>query len=58
MNALRRIGVTQRWSDVVIHGETAHFVEVAADSSLDARGQRTRRPGCASRGDGERGGGR
>lgn len=39
MNALRRIGVTQRWSDVVIHGETAHFVEVAADSSLDARGQ-------------------
>ncbi len=39
MSELRRMGVTQRWSDVVIHGATAHFVEVAADSSLDARGQ-------------------
>ena len=34
-----RIGITRRWSDVVIHGNTAYFVEVADDPHQDARGQ-------------------
>lgn len=29
---IRRIGVTRRWSDIVIHSQTAYFVEVANDS--------------------------
>lgn len=36
---IQRIGTTQRWSDVVIHRETAYFVEVADDPSADIAGQ-------------------
>ncbi len=39
MSDIERIGVTRRWSDVVIHLGTAYFVEVADDPSQDARGQ-------------------
>ena len=39
MQDIIRLGAGRRWSDVVIHGGTAHWVEVAADLSLDARGQ-------------------
>jgi enamine deaminase RidA (YjgF/YER057c/UK114 family) len=28
---IERIGVTRRWSDIVLHGQTAYFVEVADD---------------------------
>ena len=31
--------MTRRWSDVVIHGNTAYFVEVADDPTQDIRGQ-------------------
>ncbi len=41
MSEIRRIGVTRRWSDVVIHGSTAYFVEVADDPTQDIRGQVT-----------------
>ncbi len=34
-----RIGTTRRWSDVVIHGNTAYFVEVPDDPQLDVRSQ-------------------
>lgn len=39
MSEIRRFGVTQRWSDIVIHNGTAHFVEVADDPHQDTRGQ-------------------
>lgn len=39
MREIRRIGVTQRWSDIVLHRGTAHFVEVADDPHQDTRGQ-------------------
>ncbi len=39
MSEIQRIGVTRRWSDAVIHGETAHFVEVADDPAQDMQGQ-------------------
>ncbi len=39
MEKISRYGVTQRWSDLVIHRGTAYFVEVPEDPSLDARGQ-------------------
>jgi enamine deaminase RidA (YjgF/YER057c/UK114 family) len=39
VSEIRRIGVTRRWSDVVIHGNTAYFVEVADDPAQDAKGQ-------------------
>ena len=39
MADIRRIGVTRRWSDAVIHSGTAYFVEVADNPNLDARGQ-------------------
>ena len=39
MSDIERIGVTRRWSDAVIYGGTAFFVEVADDPSQDARGQ-------------------
>ncbi|MBS0266293.1 MAG: RidA family protein [Planctomycetes bacterium] len=39
MAEIQRIGVTPRWSDVVIHHGVAHFVEVADDPSQDVRGQ-------------------
>lgn len=37
--SIERIGVTPRWSDLVIHRGIAYFVEVPDDPSLDARGQ-------------------
>jgi len=39
MGSIIRLGGSRRWSDVVVHGGTAHWVEVAEDPSLDARGQ-------------------
>jgi enamine deaminase RidA (YjgF/YER057c/UK114 family) len=39
MNTINRIGTSPRWSDVVIHGGVALWVEVAEDPSQDARGQ-------------------
>ena len=36
---IQRVGVTRRWSDVVMHGGVAYFVEVADDSTADLRGQ-------------------
>ncbi len=36
---IQRIGVTRRWSDAVLHGNTAYFVEVADDPTLPIRGQ-------------------
>jgi enamine deaminase RidA (YjgF/YER057c/UK114 family) len=38
---IQRIGVTKRWSDVVLHQGTAYFVEVADDPSQSVRGQVT-----------------
>lgn len=34
-----RHGVTRRWSDAVVHGGVAYFVEVPDDPSQDASGQ-------------------
>lgn len=39
MNDIRRYGDSKRWADVVVHRGVAHWVEVAEDTSLDARGQ-------------------
>jgi enamine deaminase RidA (YjgF/YER057c/UK114 family) len=39
MTPIQRIGVTRRWSDAVLHGNTAYFVEVADDPSQPIRGQ-------------------
>lgn len=39
MNDIRRYGTSKRWSDVVVHRGVAHWVEVAENMSLDARGQ-------------------
>ncbi|MEK6262678.1 MAG: RidA family protein [Planctomycetota bacterium] len=39
MSDIQRHGVTCRWSDAVIHGGVAHFVEVADDSQQDMHGQ-------------------
>lgn len=39
MNDIQRHGVTRRWSDAVIHGGTAYFVEVADDPQQDFGGQ-------------------
>jgi len=39
MSEIRRIGVTQRWSDIVVHNGTAHFVEVADEPQQNVRGQ-------------------
>ena len=38
---IERIGVTRRWSDAVIHGGTAYFVEVADDPSHSIQEQVT-----------------
>ncbi len=37
--AIRRIGSSPRWSDVVIHRGVARWVEVAEDPAQDVRGQ-------------------
>ena len=39
MSDIQRYGQSKRWSDVVIHGDVAHWVEVAEDPSQDAAGQ-------------------
>lgn len=39
MPPLHRLVTTPRSADVVIHGDTAYWVEVAENTSLDARGQ-------------------
>ena len=39
MQPLHRLVTTPRYADVVIHGDTASWVEVAEDTSLDVRGQ-------------------
>lgn len=36
---IRRYGSSPRWADVVVHRGVAHWVEVAEDSTRDARGQ-------------------
>ena len=39
MPDIQRHGVTSRWSDAVIHGGIAYFVEVADDPKQDMHGQ-------------------
>ena len=39
MSRLRRFGTASRWSDIVIHGDTAYWVEIADDTTLDSKGQ-------------------
>jgi enamine deaminase RidA (YjgF/YER057c/UK114 family) len=39
MSGIQRYGSSTRWADVVVHRGVAHWVEVAEDMSLDARGQ-------------------
>jgi enamine deaminase RidA (YjgF/YER057c/UK114 family) len=39
MPKITRLGNSSRWSDVVIHGGVARWVEVAEDASQDSRGQ-------------------
>ena len=39
MREIQRYGTSKRWADVVVHRGVAHWVEVAEDMSLDARGQ-------------------
>jgi enamine deaminase RidA (YjgF/YER057c/UK114 family) len=39
MSEIQRYGTSKRWADVVVHQGVAHWVEVAEDMSLDARGQ-------------------
>jgi enamine deaminase RidA (YjgF/YER057c/UK114 family) len=39
MSEIQRYGNSKRWADVVVHRGVAHWVEVADDISLDARGQ-------------------
>jgi len=39
MSEIQRYGTSKRWADVVVHRGVAHWVEVAEDMSLDARGQ-------------------
>ena len=39
MSQIQRYGDSKRWADVVVHGGVAYWVEVAEDTSLDARGQ-------------------
>ena len=39
MSEIQRYGTSKRWADVVVHRGVAHWVEVAEDTSLDARGQ-------------------
>jgi enamine deaminase RidA (YjgF/YER057c/UK114 family) len=39
MHEIHRHGVFKRWSEIVIHGGIAYWVEVADDPSQDVRGQ-------------------
>ncbi len=38
-NQVRRIGTDPRWSDIVVHQNTAYWVEVAEDPAQDPRSQ-------------------
>jgi enamine deaminase RidA (YjgF/YER057c/UK114 family) len=39
MSDIKRLGISLRWSDVVIHGGVARWVEVAEDTSANVRSQ-------------------
>jgi enamine deaminase RidA (YjgF/YER057c/UK114 family) len=39
MSEITRLGVSKRWSEIVIHSSVAYWVEVADDPKLDVRGQ-------------------
>jgi enamine deaminase RidA (YjgF/YER057c/UK114 family) len=39
VSEIRRYGTSRRWADVVVHRGVARWVEVAEDTSRDARGQ-------------------
>jgi enamine deaminase RidA (YjgF/YER057c/UK114 family) len=39
MDEIRRYGSSRRWADVSVYRGVAYWVEVAEDTSLDARGQ-------------------
>jgi enamine deaminase RidA (YjgF/YER057c/UK114 family) len=39
MSKIVRLGSSPRWSDVVLHGGVARWVEVAEDLTQDSRGQ-------------------
>jgi enamine deaminase RidA (YjgF/YER057c/UK114 family) len=39
MSNIQRMGITRRWSDVVIYGGVAYFVEVPDDPTLPPREQ-------------------
>jgi len=39
MTAIQRIGAGARWSDIVIHGGVARWVEVAEDPAVETRAQ-------------------
>ena len=39
MTHIERLGVSKRWSEIVIHSGVAYWVEVADDPSQDVRGQ-------------------
>jgi len=39
MPSIQRFGVTRRWSDAVVHGGTAHFVEVPDELTPDLQSQ-------------------
>lgn len=39
MTAITRYGTTRRWSDVVVHGGVAYFVEVPADAAATPEAQ-------------------
>jgi len=39
VSEFRRYGTSRRWADVVVHRGVARWVEVAEDTSRDARGQ-------------------
>lgn len=41
MSDIQRFGVTRRWSDAVVHGGVAYFVEVPDDMTQDVCGQIT-----------------
>jgi enamine deaminase RidA (YjgF/YER057c/UK114 family) len=39
VTTIERHGVSKRWSEIVIHGGVAYWVEVADDPQVDVRGQ-------------------
>ena len=54
MSDIQRLGTSPRWADVVIHNNTAYWVEVADDASAEpqsawASGSRAAVTGAGSR---------